>query len=30
MALGGIHACCEPGVYRENENLIMEDIDVKM
>jgi len=29
MALGGIHACCEPGVYKDNENLIMEDIDVK-
>lgn len=29
MALGGIHACCESGVYKANDNLLIEDIDVK-
>ena len=28
MGLGGIHACCEPGIYKSNDELIMEDLDV--
>lgn len=28
MGLGGIHACCESGLYKTNDKLVMEDIDV--
>ena len=28
IGLGGIHACCSPGVYEAREDLIIEDIDV--
>lgn len=28
MALGGIHACCKPGIYKSTNNLIIHDLDV--
>ncbi len=28
IGLGGIHACCSPGVYESSDELIIEDIDV--
>lgn len=28
VGLGGIHACCSPGVYEASEKIIIEDIDV--
>ncbi|HQJ56928.1 MAG TPA: hypothetical protein PLH46_04730, partial [Caldisericia bacterium] len=30
MGLGGIHACCNPGVYKNNKNLIIHDVDVNL
>jgi DNA polymerase elongation subunit (family B) len=27
--LGGLHACCEPGVYKSNDEYIIVDVDVK-